>query len=457
VQGDPTEGALAASARKGGLSRAEMQAAFPRVDVIPFESERQYMATLHDRGPHAARLVCVKGPTDRSDLRPEDGASGLVFLGLQGMMDPPRPEAAAAVAACQRAGIRVKMITGDHAATAAFIARQVGISGGAPGSGQPVLTSSELARMSDHELITRAEDTAVFARVSPEHKLRIVQALQARGNVVAMTGDGVNDAPALRTADIGVAMALGGTEVAREASDMILTDDNFASIEAAVEEGRVVFDNLRKFISWTLTTNGGEALALLSAIFLGISLPILPVHILWINMATAVLLGMMLAFEPREKGIMDRPPNDPAGPLLDSVLLQRIGLVSVLVAAAAFGAYEWTLARGATRVEAQTAAVASIVVAETFYLHNCRSLNRSLLSAGLFSNPWAWLGSIAMVGAQIAFTYLPLFNRLFKTAPIGIDAWGIVMALGLAVSAAAGAEKLIRRKVENARQRGQPV
>ena len=496
VQGDPTEGALVASALKGGLTSAEARSAFPRLDAIPFESERQYMATLHDQGPQKPRVVYLKGsvesilgrcgsalgthgetaldsaavmretdvmaaeglrvlafartelPAGRNDLRPEDAAQGLVFIGLQGMLDPPRPEAAAAVAACQRAGIRVKMITGDHAVTAASIARQIGIAGsGGSGTEPAVLTSRELAQLSDRELIEKAEDTAVFARVSPEDKLRLVQALQARGNVVAMTGDGVNDAPALRTADIGVAMALGGTEVAREAADMILTDDNFASIEAAVEEGRGVFDNLRKFIVWTLPTNIGEAMVILTAIFLGIALPILPVQILWINMATAVFLGMSLAFEPKERGIMDRPPGDPRARLLDSALLQRIVLVAALLAGGAFGIYEWALAGGATQAQARTAAVAMIVIGELFYLLNCRSFRRSLLSVGIFSNPLVWLGSALMVGAQLAFTYLPLFNRLFETEPMRIEAWGFVLGLAVAIFLVVGMEKWIRARV----------
>jgi Ca2+-transporting ATPase len=387
-------------------------------------------------------------PSGRKDLRPEDAAHGLVFIGLQGMLDPPRPEAAAAVAACQRAGIRVKMITGDHAVTAASIARQIGIAGsGGPGTEPAVLTSRELAQFSDRELIEKAGDTAVFARVSPEDKLRLVQALQARGNVVAMTGDGVNDAPALRTADIGVAMALGGTEVAREAADMILTDDNFASIEAAVEEGRGVFDNLRKFIVWTLPTNIGEAMVILAAIFLGIALPILPVQILWINMATAIFLGMSLAFEPKERGLMDRPPGDPRARLLDSALLQRIVLVAALLAGGAFGIYEWELAGGATQAQARTAAVAMIVIGELFYLLNCRSFSLSFLSVGVFSNPLVWLGSALMVGAQLVFTYLPLFNRLFETEPMRIEAWGFVVGLAVVIFLVVGMEKWIRARV----------
>jgi Ca2+-transporting ATPase len=307
VHGDPTEGALLVAAAKAGVQAADLQQRFPRLDAIPFESQHQYMATLHDTGPGRPRLAYLKGspesllPRCITELDPSgnvrdfdqrraetcladmatqglrvltlarqscaaeqgtidhaDVAHGLTFLGFQGMLDPPRPEAARAVATCQRAGIRVKMITGDHAVTAAAIAQQLGIDGSDDANGQPgVLTSRDLRSLSDSELIAAAQRTAVFARVSPEHKLRLVEALQARGEVVAMTGDGVNDAPALRRADIGVAMGHGGTEVAREAADMVLTDDNFASIEAAVEEGRGVYDNLLKFLAWK--SGGGDA------------------------------------------------------------------------------------------------------------------------------------------------------------------------------------------------------
>jgi cation-transporting P-type ATPase F len=493
VQGDPTEGALISAARKVGLAPEEVRRAMPRLDAIPFESQHQYMATLHRASDGAGRAY-VKGslerilamcraalgndgevPLDRDGLqrdadamaalglrvlafgrkdfaasqhglRHEDVAAGLVFLGLQGMMDPPRPEAAQAVAACRKAGVRVKMITGDHAVTAASIARQIGIEGALDGQGAPlVLTSEDLEQLSDQELLERVEEVAVFARVTPEHKLRLVKALQAREHVVAMTGDGVNDAPALRQANIGVAMALGGTEVAREAADMVLTDDNFATIEAAVEEGRGVFDNLQKYIVWTLPTNGGEGLVLLVAILLGMALPILPVQILWINMTTAVLLGMTLAFEPKEAGIMARPPNQPGAPILDGVLLGRIALVSALLCAAVMGAYEWQLALGATAGQARTAAVAVIVFGELFYLFNCRSLTRSFVSLGLFSNRWVWGGAAAMVVAQVLFTHLPVMNRLFGSEPLSPSAWAMALGFGLAVSFAVGLQKAIRR------------
>ena len=496
VQGDPTEAALLSAARKGSLSRDREQLHLPRVDTIPFESQHQYMATLHDRGEGLPRIAFLKGsieslldrcvsmitnghevsldaewirreveamastglrvlalaqkemPPAMTALRHQDVEHCLVFIGLQGMMDPPRPEASKAVAACQKAGIRVKMITGDHAATAASIARQIGISGACEPDGSPrVAIGRNLENLTDRELIEAAEDIPVFARVSPEQKLRLVEALQARGHVVAMTGDGVNDAPALRKANIGVAMALGGTEVAREAADMVLADDNFASIEAAVEEGRGVFDNLQKFIVWTLPTNGGEGLVILIAVLLGIPLPILPVQILWINMMTAICLGVTLSFEPKERGIMDRPPNKAGAPILDSLLIQRILLVSILLCAGAFAIFEWLLSQGSTVTEARTGAVAMIVFGELFYLFNCRSLRHSFLSIGLFSNPYLWLGSGLMVALQIAFTHVPLMNRLFGTQPLDGPAWLLVLAFSLLVPLVVGIEKFMRSKL----------
>ncbi|MEM5786547.1 MAG: HAD-IC family P-type ATPase, partial [Syntrophobacteraceae bacterium] len=350
VQGDPTEGALIVSASKGGFSMQAAAGEFPRLDTVPFESEHQYMATLHNAGSGKPRIAYVKGAAEallercsesvdlagkstaldidhiqsdveqmaskglrvlafaRKELAPDahglehsDIASGLTFLGLQGMIDPPRAEAVAAVEACHTAGIQVKMITGDHALTASAIAGMIGLNGTGGNANQAtVITGRDLAKLSDRELTDTIESVAVFARVDPEQKLRLVGALQSRGQVVAMTGDGVNDAPALKRADIGIAMGISGTEVAKEAADMILTDDNFATIEAAVEEGRSVFDNLTKFIVWTLPTNIGEGLVILAAVLAGVRLPILPVQILWINMLTAVLLGLMLAFEPKE-------------------------------------------------------------------------------------------------------------------------------------------------------------
>jgi cation-transporting P-type ATPase F len=490
VQGDPTEGALLVSAVKAGLDMTTVRKGLPRIDAIPFESQHQYMASLHDGGTDNPGIVYVKGSVETilekcalsldsvswpavldaerihraveemaakglrvlafakreikqgtNGLNHPDVASGMTFLGLQGMIDPPRQEAILAVQKCHTAGIRVKMITGDHALTASSIAQQVGLH-----NPSNVITGKALMEISDRELIDIADRTSVFARVNPEQKLRLVEALQAKGNVVAMTGDGVNDAPALKRADIGVAMGITGTDVAKEAADMVLTDDNFASIEAAVEEGRGIFDNLTKFIVWTLPTNLGEGLVILAAIFAGVTLPILPVQILWINMTTAVLLGLMLAFEPKEPGIMTRPPRDPKTPILTGVLIWRLFIVGLLLLAGAFGLFEWELMTGATVAEARTVAVNVFVLVELFYLFNCRSLTQSMFRLGFFSNPLLFGGVTIMVILQVMFTYLPAMNLMFHSAPISFGAWGRILAVSVIVSFVVGVEKWLRRR-----------
>ena len=497
IEGDPTEGALLVAAGKAGLILRAVQEAYPRLDAIPFESQHQYMATLHgsDDG-----IVYLKGSVESllercetmlgadGEIAPLDSevvhqevhamasqgqrvlafarlvvpsgtagidhpkvASGLTFLGLQGMIDPPREEAIRAVRACQTAGIRVKMITGDHAATAAAIAGQIGLAGTLPEGETPdVLTGRELEGLSDAELITAATETEVFARVTPEQKLRLVEALQAHGEVTAMTGDGVNDAPALRRADIGVAMGINGTEVSKEAADMVLTDDNFATIAAAVEEGRSVFANLIKFITWILPTNAGQGLVIIVAVMAAQPLPVLPVQALWINMTTAVLLGLALAFEPKEPGIMGRPPRRPDAPILIGELIFRIGLVGLLLLIGSFGLFEWALQRGASEAEARTIAINVFAVGQSFYLLNCRSLRYSIFRLGLFSNPWIWAGIAAMMGAQLLLTYLPVMNWLFHTAPIGWVDWLHIVLVGLVIYLVIGAEKLWRLRRETA-------
>jgi cation-transporting ATPase F len=368
----------------------------------------------------------------------------MVFTGLQAMLDPPRPAAAAAVAAARGAGIAVKMITGDHAATASAVAGPLGLLDGRdPGD---VLTGAQLAALPAGEYADAVEHAAVFARVSPEQKLRLVGAFQSRGEVVAMTGDGVNDAPALRKADIGVAMGRVGTEVAKEAADMVLTDDDFATIEAAVEEGRGVFDNLTKFIVWTLPTNMGEGLVILVAILLGAALPILPTQILWINMTTAVALGLMLAFEPKEPGIMARPPRDPRRPLLTGVLAWRIVLVSALLVGGTWWLFEWEQANGASLAEARTAAVNLFVMVELFYLFSCRSLTRSMWRIGMFTNRWIIVGVTIQVAGQLALTYLPPLAHLFQTAPITAGAWLRILILALAASLIVAMDKRLTRR-----------
>ena len=347
----------------------------------------------------------------------------MTFLGLQCMIDPPRPEAAAAVRKYQQAGITVKMITGDHALTASTIAFEIGLHSNSDSdrNKHTVMTGREMANCTDAELVDAAEMTPVFARVTPEQKLRLIRALQDRGHIVAMTGDGVNDAPALKRANIGVAMGITGTEVAKEAADMLLTNDNFASIEAAVEEGRCVFDNLIKFIVWTLPTNASEGLVIFTAVIFGITLPILPVQILWINMSTALLLGLMLAFEPMEKDVMCRQPRSPSQSILSGILVQRIGLVSMVMLLGAFGLFEWELLNGASIELARTVAVNVFVIIEVFYLFNCRSFTCSVLSIGFLSNLWLLLGVAAMLFLQVMFTYLPFMNKFFHTVPIPLE------------------------------------
>ncbi|MEF2232412.1 MAG: HAD-IC family P-type ATPase, partial [Pseudodesulfovibrio sp.] len=331
---------------------------------------------------------------------------------------------------------KVKMITGDHAATAQAIGLRLGLRGGdcGPGDDCPVLTGAELARIDDADLPERAAAVAVFARVSPEQKLRLVTALQRRGEVCAMTGDGVNDAPALKQADIGVAMGVTGTEAAKDAADMILTDDNFATLAAAVEEGRAVYANLVKFIAWTLPTNAGEGLVILAAILFGATLPILPVQILWINMTTAGCLGMMLAFEPREPGIMDRPPRRPDQPILDRAILRRVTLVSLALLVCAFGLFKWEILGGASVEKARTMAVNVFVVVEAFYLFNARSFRRSPFALGLWTNPWVVGGFVLMMALQLVFTYAPFMHALFSSAPVGWLDWAKVLACGAGVS-----------------------
>lgn len=502
VQGDPTEAALLVSGIKAGLDRKSLEQSRPRVDVIPFESERQYMATLHDTGPDEPNVIYLKGSVEKILSRchtqlQQDGqetkfdheevkkqaeqlaarglrvlafakraignqevcldcnenehhqagqlyygevADQLTFLGLQAMMDPPRSEAVSAVQACQQAGIKVKMITGDHVLTASAIAEQLGLKGSTDNE-LVAVNGHELEQMSDKELLARLPEIAVFARVAPEQKLRLVNALQSLNHVVAMTGDGVNDAPALKQANIGVAMGKGGTEVAKEAADMLLTDDNFATIESAVEEGRGVFANLTKFIVWTLPTNLGEGLVILAAILLGTALPILPVQILWINMTTAVLLGLMLAFEPKEPGSMLLPPRDPNQPIITPQLTIRMLLVAAVMLIGAFGLFKWELLKGGNLEQARTTAVNVFVMIEMIYLLNCRSLDKSMFKIGLFSNPMIIAGMSIMLVLQLVFTYAPFMNVAFKSAPIGGQEWLWIMGLALVSYTLVGIEK----------------
>ena len=480
--GDPTEGALLTLACKAGLDAAETRARHPRLDVLPFESERRFMATRHAGGPDGGAFVLLKGApeavlarcamteadADRWRARVEQAAqsglrvlalargpaaatqtalqegelAGFTLLGLVGLIDPPRAEAVAAVAECQRAGLRVKMITGDHAATATAIGAQVGL------QAANTLDGARIDQLDDAALRLALRDTDVIARASPEHKLRLVAALQADGELVAMTGDGVNDAPALKAADIGVAMGQKGTDAAREAADLVLTDDNFATIAAAVREGRVVFDNIKKSLLFILPTNLGEAAVILIALLAGLALPVSATQILWVNMVTAVTLALALAFEPAEAGVMRRPPRPPAEPLVTPAMLARIGFVGLLMAATTFGVFEWELARSGSLERARTAAVNMLAFSEMAYLFQVRAYTASALQRTLLhGNPMALGASLLLLGLQLAFTYAPPMQELLASTALDATAWGMIVVLSLAVFAAIELEKWVWRRL----------
>lgn len=494
VEGDPTEGALIVSAKKGGLDQTEINKKFPRIDSVPFESEHQYMAVLNKIGNE--NVIYIKGSaeqvldrctltakensvtpldkklintwvnemavsglrvlafakkivgSDKDEITHKDVENNLVFLGIQAMIDPPRPEAVEAIKNCHTAGIKVKMITGDHPQTALAIARMMRFADKQGDTDEKIsaVTGKELETVNEEELINIVKNTDVFARVTPEQKLKLVKALQSLGNIVAMTGDGVNDAPALKQANIGVAMGKNGTDVAKESSDMILTDDNFATIEAAVEEGRCVYDNLRKFIMWTLPTNIGEGLSIIVAIFAGIILPILPIHILWINMTTAIFLGIMLAFEAKEPNLMHRHPYSPDMPIMTNRVVVRTIYIGVLMVLAVFFLFEYEIHSGSSLSSARTAAVSVIVFTELFYLFNCRSFERSFLKAGLFSNMWIWAGVLFMILFQMIFVYWYPMNKYFHSSAISIEAWARVIGSGFLISLIVGTEKILIAK-----------
>jgi len=482
IIGDPTEGALLVSAMKAGINDG-----LPRMDEIPFESEQQYMATLHEEnGEH---IIYVKGSperilgmcqtqmidgkiepinredivkksdemaeealrllamaykvTDKGSLDQED-LSGMTFLGIQGMIDPPREEAIDGVERCRSAGIRVVMITGDHAKTAKAVARLLGI------DADRVLTGGELSQMSDSELCDVVEDVSVYARVAPEHKFRITKALQAHGHVVAITGDGVNDAPALKAADIGIAMGITGTEVSKEASDMILADDNFATIVSAVEEGRYVYDNIKKVILYTLPTNGGQAMLVMGAILLAPSLvlfhdrlPLEPVQILWINLFDAVALALPIIKEPMEKDLLKRPPRNPDERITDPPFFKKVGLVSLVMAIAGFAMYyhygtpiiDGNLVVDADLTEllrpAQTAAFTTVVMLHLCYVITARSVTESAFTFNPFSNRWLLAGIAITILTQLAIVYHPIGNAILRTAPLPLDWWWLMILFAL--------------------------
>jgi magnesium-transporting ATPase (P-type) len=390
------------------------------------------------------RVIAVAStPThERERLAFADVDHDLVIEGLIGLIDPPREEAIAAIAQCRSAGIAVKMITGDHVGTATAVARELGLD-----VRQPAVTGDLLDTLDDHALSCLAVETNVFARATPEHKLRLVEALQARGDIVVMTGDGVNDAPALKRADVGVAMGRNGTEAAKEAAEMVLADDNFASIVAAVREGRAVYDNLQKVISWTMPTNGGEAMIIVLAIALGLTLPITPVQVLWVNTVTAVGLGLVLAFEPAEPDIMQRGPRAANEQLLSKFLIWRVLLVSALFAIGAFGVFEWALQLGYGVDAARTMVVNTIVIMEIAYLFSVRYLrSTSMTLRGALGTPAVLLGVGGVSALQLAFTYVPFMNELFDTRPVPLAPGLAILAVGVALFVILELEKRVQRQ-----------
>lgn len=497
IVGDPTEGALVVAATKAGLTERPV-----RLDEVPFDSDKKYMAVLYENqggstlyakgSPEVILSMCHRQmtnngiePLDTSPIMakvdemagnglrvigmamksvPEgkllldsSDLQGLLFLGLEAMIDPPREEAIEAIHKCKRAGIRTVMITGDHVKTAKSIGVQLGMT--SDSNKDDALTGEQLSRMSEEDLYGVVDRVSVYARVAPEHKLRITQQLQKRGHVVAMTGDGVNDAPALRAADIGVAMGITGTEVSKEASSMILTDDNFATIVAAVEEGRHAWNNLEKAILYTLPTNGGQALLIMLAILLApfiavfaLRLPLEPIHILWINLFDSVFLTMPLMMEPKQRGLLDAPPRDMKINIVNRLFIERVGLVSAIMAGTGFLIF-WGFAHGAAGLnsdlltQAQTAAFISIVLVHLGYVLTARSTHESAFTFSPFSNKWLLGGIVITIIANLMMVYAPFMNGIFRTAPFPAHWWPYVMIglpLGFFIPEL---EKLVRRRL----------
>lgn len=497
--GEPTEGALKVVAMKGGVDDEGTR----RVDVVPFDSANKFMGTLVEASS-GSRAILVKGAPDRLLERSltQRGAGGsetldipfweaaidelsaqglrvlagartstraadidvddlvdLEFLGLWGILDPPRPEAIEAIADCHAAGIRVKMITGDHAGTALAISREMGIipPSAEPGhpvpeaaeepAAPPVLTGAELEAMCQDELAKVVQGVDVFARTSPEHKIRIVRALQAHHEVVAMTGDGVNDAPALTRADVGIAMGIKGTEATKEAAEIVLADDNFATIRSAIREGRRIYDNLRKSVVFLLPTNGAQSLVILVAVVFGLTLPLTPVQVLWVNMITAVTLSLALAYEPAERGIMSRPPRGSGGSIIAGRELGFVLMVSLLIGGATLAVFGISLASGTDLPVARTEAVAMLAFGQLAYLLNCRFLTRSSVTADVLrGNPVIWWSALALVALQLVYTYVPFMNALFGSEPLGVVGWLLPIGFSVVIFFAVEALKALRRR-----------
>ncbi len=492
INGDPTEGALIVSAIKGGCNEHILNKIYPRVDLLPFESNRQYMATINNDTLNNNNILFLKGSIEKVldicafELR-DDGIKNIdkdkilkqaekyalqglrvlsiakkvttqnqindellkdkfIFVGLQAMMDPPKPEAIKAVKEAITAGINIIMITGDHALTAFSISKIISIIKKDASFEDSVLTGKELMKLTDEQLIDKVSTVKVFARVEPAQKLRIVDALQARNEIVAMTGDGVNDAPALKQADIGIAMGKGGTEVAKEASDMLLSDDNFSSITHAVKEGRTVFDNLVKFLAWTLPTNLGMGLVILFAVVLGITLPILPVQILWINMSTVVLLGIMLVFEPSQNDIMKNKPRDPKAQILSNDIVIQMIIVSFYMLIVSYIMFNNSISSGYSIEYARTVSANTFVFIEVFYLFSCKELKISIFRTNIFNNKFLLLGVVLMSVFQVIYTHVPFMNNLFKSEALELQTWFQIIFISIGIIFIVEIQRFIRKQ-----------
>jgi magnesium-transporting ATPase (P-type) len=486
--GDPTELAVLVAGAKGGVDPREARSESPELDMLPFESERQLMATLNETGEgrrifikgapeavlercgrmlgadgeavavdesvvlDAARAMAERGyrvlatayrDTDAESASEETIREGLVLAGLLGMEDPVRDEAVTAVQATRDAGIRVIMVTGDHATTATAIGDQLGLKTGEEGA----VEGRRVGELSDEELDEVVTRTDVFARVAPEHKLRIVQSLRRHNQIIAVTGDGVNDAPALRAAHLGVAMGRSGTDVAREASDMVLTDDNFASITAAVEEGRRVFSNIRKVTYFLVSGSVGIVVAILLSLFAGLPLPFLAAQVLWINLVTNGLQDVALAFEPGEPGLLKERPRPVGEGVIHRPILARIAVIGGFLAAATLASFWLTMsATGGDLQAAQSVAMTQMVVLQFFHVYNCRSLHRSVFQVPLFANKFLFVSVVLAMLAQIAILHLPALQFVFRTTPLTAEQWMMVWGIGVMVIVVAEIDKIFIRR-----------